>query len=41
MYDESVFKIKFVKYITQYPYLYDFTQNDHSKRNETKKACFN
>lgn len=38
MCDESVFNIKFVEYIEQYPCLYDLTRDDHSKRNVTEKA---
>jgi len=38
MCDESALNIKFVECIEQYPCLYDFTRDDHSKRNVTKKA---
>lgn len=38
MCDDSAFNIKFVEYIEQYPCIYDFTRDDHSKRNVTEKA---
>jgi len=38
MCDESALNIKFVEYVEQYPCIYDFTRDDHSKRNATEKA---
>lgn len=38
MCDEYALNIKFVKCIEQYPCLYDFTRDDHRKRNVTEMA---
>jgi len=38
MCDESALNIKFVEYVEQYPCIYDFTRDDHSKKNATEKA---
>jgi len=38
MCDESAINIKSVEYVEQYPCIYDFTRDDHSKRNVTEKA---
>lgn len=38
MCDESALNIKFIEYVEQYPCIYGFTRDDHSKRHVTEKA---